>query len=174
MQVLPCPEGIGTPLFVIQDPLAASPETAAPSRTPLVATAGVAQAYVVGRSGIAAVLASPDAAADAVWPDFVAVGDYAAALRLLDEVEMDLQFAAAERLESAGSDRLPGRGSGGDLSGLHELDLDGGGLGLGLGNGTWERLQAVHVSKARVRLVRAEAAWDTGVCPGSLGFCVKP
>lgn len=172
--MLPCPEGIGELLFLIQDPLATSPDAAAPSRTPLVATTGVAQAYVVGRAGIAAVLASPDAAADAVWLDFVAVKDYTAALRLLDEVEMDLQFAAADRLESGGPDRLPGRGSGGDLSGLRELDLDGGGLGLGLGDGTWERLQAVQVSKARVRLARAEAARDAGVCPCSPGFYIKP
>lgn len=157
--MLPCPEGIGDPLFLIQDPQATSADAAMSARTPLAATAGVAQAYVVGRTGIAAVLSR--STAYEVWQDFVAVEDYDSALRLLDEVEIDLRFTRAEQLEAAAAPSLHGAGSGGDLSLLREMALDSGGLD----EAVWDRLEQLQVAKGRVRLAQAEAARDAGADP---------
>lgn len=154
VRVLPCPEGIGDPLFLIQDPVAIPAD--ASSCAPLVATVGAAQAYVVGRAGIAAVQYT--AGSHDIWPDFVAVGDYDAALRLLDEVEIDLQFAHAQRLDAGLPTGLSG-GSVGEMGGtLRDLELD----VVEREGAAWERLQGVRVSKATVRLAQAEAARASG------------
>eukprot|EP00892_Ulva_mutabilis_P012108 jgi/Ulvmu1/926/UM102_0009.1 len=155
-QVLTCPEGIGDPMFLIQDPQATSADPATSARTPLAATAGIAQAYVVGSAGIAAVL-STSAAHDA-WRDFVAVGDFTAALRLLDEADLDLRFAEAERLDVPPPPQLPGCGSTGELGVLRDMELG----GHELEEEVRERRLQLQVAKGRVRLAQAETARDSG------------